>query len=110
MVGLVMFPIIEIRPDIAFAVLTVSRFAYNPTSTHITAVRLILQYLAGSLNRGITYGGDENLDLTLIGFSDADWGQDKTTRRSVSGFVFMLNGGLISWKLKLQATVSLSTC
>jgi len=42
MVGLVMFPMIEIRLDIAFAVLTVSRFAYNSTSTYITAVRLIL--------------------------------------------------------------------
>jgi len=42
MVGLVMFPIIEIRLDITFAVLIVSRFAYNPTSTYIIAVRLIL--------------------------------------------------------------------
>jgi len=42
MVGLVMFPIIETRPDIAFAVLIVSRFAHNPTSTYMTAVRLIL--------------------------------------------------------------------
>jgi len=71
-VSSVMFPIIETRPDIAFAVLTVSRFAHNPTSTHMTAVRLILQYLAGSLDRGITYRGNKNLDLTPIGFSDAD--------------------------------------
>jgi len=67
-----MFPIIETRPDITFTILTVSRFAYNPTSTYITAVRLILQYLAGSLNRGITYKGDKNLDLIPIGFSNAD--------------------------------------
>src|ERR1700721_1723179 len=37
MVGLVMFPIIETRPDIAFAVSTVSRFTHNPTFTHMTA-------------------------------------------------------------------------
>jgi len=67
-----MFPIIEIRPDITFTVLTVSRFTYNPTSTYITAVRLILQYLASSLNREITYGGDKNLDLILISFSNAN--------------------------------------
>jgi hypothetical protein len=42
MVSLVIFPIIETRLDIAFAVLIVSYFAYNPTSTHIIAVRLIL--------------------------------------------------------------------
>jgi hypothetical protein len=67
-----MFPIIEIRPDIAFVVLIVSRFAYNPTSTHITAVRLILYYLADSLNRGITYRGDKSLDLILISFSNTN--------------------------------------
>ena len=37
-----MFSIIETRLDIAFAVLIVSRFAYNPTSTYIIVVRLIL--------------------------------------------------------------------
>ena len=67
-----MFPIIEIRLDIAFIVLIVSRFVYNPTSTYITAVRLILLYLAGLLNRGITYRGDKNLDLILIGFSNTN--------------------------------------
>ena len=67
-----MFPIIETRPDIAFVVLIISHFAYNFSSTHITAIRLILQYLAGLLNRGITYRGNENLDLIPIGFSDTD--------------------------------------
>ena len=91
-----MFPIIEIRLDITFAVSIVSHLVYNFTFTHIIAIRLIFQYLAGLLNKGIAYKGDKNLDFILIGFNNIDWGQDKTTRRSILGFIFILNKGLIS--------------
>jgi KUP system potassium uptake protein len=45
-----------------------------------------------------------------VGFSDADYAADTTSRRSTSGYVFLLNGAAISWKTKLQPSVSLSTC
>jgi len=66
--------------------------------------------LASLLDKGITYKGNEDLDFIPIGFNNANWGQDKTTKYFVLGFVFMLNGGSILWKLKLQVTVLLLTC
>ena len=67
----------------------VSRFLKNPGPEHFSAVNQILRYLAGSQDRGITFGGESELRL-------------------VSGFVFTLNGGFISYAKK-QAVVALSS-
>jgi len=43
------------------------------------------------------------------GHFDADWAGDTDGRRSRTGFMFMLNGGPISWAGKRQSTVVTST-
>lgn len=45
----------------------------------------------------------------LVAFSDADWASDKETRKSNSGYIFMLNGGTISWKCQKQSCIALSS-
>ncbi len=103
-----MFSMVETRPDIAFATSVVSRFAKNPSRQHTEAVKTIMRYLKATRNLGITYGGEEG-DLIIKGFSDSDWASDHASRKSTSGFVFMLNGGPVSWYSKRQATVALSS-
>ncbi len=98
---------IETRPDIAFATSLVSRFAKNPSHQHTEAVKTICKCLKGSKHRGITYWGDE--ELKIEGYSDSDWEGNKESRKSTSGFIFMLNGGPISWCSKKQSTVALSS-
>ena len=79
----------------------------NPSSEHFHAIDQILRYLAGSPDRGITLGGEE--ELKLIGYSDSDWAGDHADRKSTSGFVFTLNGGQVSYASKKQAIVALSS-
>jgi hypothetical protein len=47
-------------------------------------------------------------DITM--FSDSDFAGDRTTRRSCSGNLALRSGGAISWRSKLQRSVTLSTC
>lgn len=94
MTGSLMFLMVEIRPDIAFSVAVAARFAKNPSHTHTEAVKTILRYLKGSIDRGITYGGEDK--LLGEGYSHSNWAGDKESRKSTSGFVFMLNGGPVS--------------
>ena len=107
MIGSIMFSMVETRPDIAFATSVVSRFAKNPSHQHTEAVKTILRYLKGSRDRGITFGGEK--ELCIEGYSDSDWAGDKESRKSTSGYIFMLNGGPVSWCSKRQATVALSS-
>ena len=46
---------------------------------------------------------------TLWVYVDSDWAGCPDSRRSTSGFVFMLNGTAISWRSKRQPTVALSS-
>lgn len=48
-------------------------------------------------------------DRAFEGFSDADWGNDPESRRSVTGYVFQFAGGSVSWSCRKQPTVALST-
>jgi transposase InsO family protein len=107
LIGSLMYAMLGSRPDIAFAVSMVSRFASNPMPEHITAAKRILRYLKKTIDFELTYRGD----LTaLTGYSDADWAGDKDTRRSTGGFVFNVGSGIVSWSSKRQATVALSSC
>lgn len=42
-------------------------------------------------------------------FSDADWAGDKADRKSTTGYVICINGCVVSWGVKKQSTVALST-
>jgi len=111
MVGSLLFIASWTRPDIAFAVSELSRFISNPGSVHLTAAKRVFRYLKQTISDGITYrlGIDEFPVNILWGFVDSDWAGCPDTRRSTSGFVFILNGAAISWKSKRQSTVALST-
>jgi len=48
-------------------------------------------------------------ELDIRGFVDADWAGDLDQRRSTSGYVFNLFGGVVSWTSKKQSVVAPST-
>ena len=106
-VGTLMYAMLGTRPDIAYAVSSVSRYAANPTPAHMAAVKRIFSYLRGTIDLQLTFRGE----LTdLVGYSDSDWGGDPATHRSTAGFVFNIGSGAISWSSKRQPTIALSTC
>jgi hypothetical protein len=107
-VGSLLFLQICSRPDISFAVLTLSQHCASPELRHLAAAKRVLRYLKGTRSYRLHYGGGSHL-LPLSGLSDADWAGDKTDRASVSGFVWSLGGGPISWSAKKQNCIALST-
>lgn len=106
-VGSLMYLSVGTRPDITFAVGNVSRYLEKPSAAHVNAVRRILKYIKGTSDMGIRFKGDD--DLEFSGYSDADYAGDVETRRSTSGYVFMLGNGVISWGSERQKSVALST-
>lgn len=95
------------RPDISQAVGVLSRFMSRPTRDHWKMARAVLSYLAGTPEVGLNFDGTEGLELK--GFSDANHAGDIDTRRSTTGYVFILGGGAVSWASKCQPTVACST-
>lgn len=96
------------RPDIAFAVHVLSRFNSNAGEKHWQAVKHLLRYLRGTSNHRLEYR--KSIDGSITGYSDADWASDTDGRKSVTGYVFIAQGGAISWASKKQQAVAISTC
>jgi hypothetical protein len=95
------------RPDIATAVGVLSRFNNEPRKNHWKAVVKLFRYLCGTRKMGLVF--DKNNSSGIIGFSDADWAADKEDRKSISGYVILLNGTAISWYSKKQSCAALSS-
>ena len=105
-VGSLLYAAVISRPDIAFVVSQLAKHVSKPTQEHWTAVKRVFRYLQGTLAKRIVYRRGSS---SLSGFSDADWGGDRDSRRSTTGFVFMLNGGPVAWQSRLQSSVALSS-
>ncbi|MBW0512383.1 hypothetical protein O181_052098 [Austropuccinia psidii MF-1] len=95
------------RPDLSFAVSTLSQFLEKPGIKHWKGFLQVLRYLNGSQDLGLVYGGKERCGNTA--YSDADWGNFQVTRRSITGYLACFNQSLVIWKTRKQPTVSLST-
>ena len=91
----------------------------NPGELHWEAVLRITRYLKGTQTKAIVFDGSVTNQDTQGYFSypkteatifvDADHAGHKDDRRSVTGYVFMLAGGPISWQSISQTTVTLSS-
>jgi hypothetical protein len=104
------------RPDIAYAVGQLSQHCIDPKIRHWNAVLRVLRYLKGTAGYRISYGpkGPNSgttgaVDWKLQGYSDADYAGDTTDRHSVSGQLWCLNRGPITWNSTKQRSVALST-
>ncbi|MBW0584236.1 hypothetical protein O181_123951 [Austropuccinia psidii MF-1] len=95
------------RPDLSFAVSSLSQFLDRPGIKCWQGFLHVLRYLNGSQDLGLTYGG--KIQCGISAYSDADWGNCLVTRRSITGYLACFNQCLIVWKTRKQPTVSLST-
>ncbi|KAL6315384.1 hypothetical protein AAG906_000494 [Vitis piasezkii] len=91
-VGSLMYAQVCTRPDIAYIVGITKR---------------VMRYLQRTKEYMLTY---RRLDqLELIGYSDSDFAGCQDSRRSTSGYIYLLAGGAISWRSAKQTLVTSST-
>ena len=70
-------------------------------------MKIIFKYLKNTKDQWLIYGEP---DLKLVGYTDFSFQSDRDDSKSVSCFVFTLNGGAIRWKSSMQHTVADSVC
>ncbi|GKV27163.1 hypothetical protein SLEP1_g36366 [Rubroshorea leprosula] len=95
------------RPEISFAVHTLSQFMQAPRQPHLDAAMRVLRYLKSSPGQGIFLSSSSCLQLSA--YCDSDWASCPTTRRFTTGYLTLLGNSPISWKTKKQSTVSRSS-
>ncbi|SOV03186.1 uncharacterized protein UDID_18343 [Ustilago sp. UG-2017a] len=80
----------------------------QPSKEHYNAAQKVLQYLDGTQDVHLRYGGDKEQDF-LTAHSDTNWASDATAQqRSSSGSAVFVHGNLVAWKSALQCCTALS--
>ena len=111
-VGSLMYAMVFTRPNIAQAVGVLSRYMANPGRVDWDVVKRVFRYLRGTSEYCLCFQGNSfvsHRSICIHGYVDSDWAGDIDSRRSTSGYVFMMFGGAISWMSKRQAVAALST-
>ncbi|XP_053691577.1 uncharacterized protein LOC128740091 [Sabethes cyaneus] len=108
LVGCLMYVALTSRPDLCAAVNYFSQFQSYPTEQHWVHLKIVLRYIQGTLDLELVYKGNDNVSV-LEAYADADWANDTTDRKSLSGYVFRVFGSTVCWVTRKQSTISLSS-
>lgn len=138
-IGEIIYAMVTCRPDISFAVIKLSQYSTKPARLHFEAVKHLYRYLKATKTEGIYYWrkklrhdlpkgqlpripsriDDENSEpciekeeydgSILVGAVDSDHAGDTAHRRSVSGMIHKIAGGVIIYKTKYQDVVATSS-
>ncbi|KAA6409398.1 MAG: hypothetical protein FRX48_06951 [Lasallia pustulata] len=108
MLGSIIYIMLQTQPDIAYAVSKLSQYSSKPNEKHLQALKLILWYLSGTKDLGLTFNGKGKVEIT--GWTNSSWGCNIDNGKSISGYIFQLYGGSVSWSSQKQVTVAKSTC
>ncbi|GKE34398.1 hypothetical protein Tco_1453720 [Tanacetum coccineum] len=97
------------RPNVAFAQNLCSHFQQNPGEIDWTAVKTILKYLRNIKDMVLVYGTKPEDELKVSCYADASFQTNKDDTKSQTGYVFILNGGVVDWKSAKQSTTAMSS-
>ncbi|GKB47887.1 retrotransposon protein, putative, ty1-copia subclass [Tanacetum coccineum] len=81
----------------------------NPGEIHWTTVKTILEYLRNTKDMVLVYGAKPEAKLKVSCYADVSFQADKDDTKSQTGYVFVLNGGVVDWKSAKQSTTAMSS-
>nr|GEV59054.1 zinc finger, CCHC-type [Tanacetum cinerariifolium] len=105
-IGCLMYAMTSTRSDFAYDVGRLSRFTSNPSRQHWKAITRVFKYLRCTMKYGLSFVGYPSM---LEAYSDASWINHVEDSSFMSGWVFLLGGGAISWASKKQTGITGST-
>ena len=94
LIGSLMY-LVNTRPNICFAVNSLSQFMVEPRRVHWVAAKHVLRYLQGTLDYGLDYRQGDG--VRLAGYTDSDWVGCASDRKSTFGCCFDLGSTVVSW-------------
>ena len=130
-----MYSYVTCRPDIGYAITTMSKFSTKPSKYHYELLKGITKYLRETIDWGIKFTQsvvqndlaptilksdvvpDESLPLFLVyinqpklmTFVCTAYADDQQKRWSTTGFVFTYRGGVIVYCSKTQSVTAISS-
>lgn len=110
LIGHLLYIAINTRPDIAASVSILAQKVSSPTNEDWDQLKRVVKYLKGTAHMKLKLSNISGADhQELTGYADADWAENRLTRKSNSGQIFFVNGGTVSWSCRKQTIVTTSS-
>ena len=99
------------RPDLSNSVQELSKVMDGATKGHLKAMYRVIKYVIDTKDWRLRMATDKgtNNEWRIKAYSDSDYAGDRDTRRSVSGYIIMVNGCIVAWWSRGQKSVTLSS-
>lgn len=99
------------RPDIMFAVHSITRKTHAPTVGDLKTARKIMRYLRGTSEIKLEFAKwkETSNKVSVSAYSDADWADNRKDRKSVTGGLVLVDNLPVAWMCRKQNCVALST-
>jgi hypothetical protein len=109
LIGSLLYISVNSRPDITASVSILSQKICKPTLEDWRELKRIVRYLKGTSDFKLKMSNLKKKQNLICGWADANWAEERNDRKSNSGFVFQIYGGVVSWMCRKQACVALSS-
>jgi hypothetical protein len=108
-IGSLIYAMTAIRPSIAYAIGVLSRYNHDPSNEHMVALKNVFQYLNGTKNWRLCFGGAlrEGGAGTLGCYVDSDYAGCPGDYKSTSGLVITF-GRAVDWRSRKQKSTAQS--
>ena len=93
------------RLNITYSVIKFTRFTSNPSMDHWKVINRVFKYLRYTLDYKLH--STEYL-MVLEEYNDTNWIYKTNDSKSTTGYVFILNGAVVSWKSYKQTFITWS--
>lgn len=97
------------RPDLSASVSILAQHSSNPAERHWEQVKGVLRYLKQTSKTGLLYRAGGHSATSPICYSDSDFGGERGSRRSRTGYALIYGGAAVGWQSRLQNLITLSS-
>jgi hypothetical protein len=101
LIGKLLYLSLGTRPDISAAVAILSQKSSKPNRLDLHEVRRVIKYVQATSDFKLRISNKDKPAKLEI-YSDANWAEDETDRKSNSGYISFFAGGTLTWSCKKQ--------
>lgn len=106
LIGGLLYIAVHTRPDIAISTSILAQKSSKPSQQDWIEAKRVLRYLNATIDHKLQLGSTND---TVQMYVDADWASDVNSRKSNSGLLILLGGGVVAWGSRKQTCVALSS-
>ncbi|XP_050890480.1 secreted RxLR effector protein 161-like [Lathyrus oleraceus] len=84
----------------------------KPQECYLTAVKRVLRYIKVTINHGVMMPKQNktNTYAKVYGYTNSNFSEDHDEKKSIAGYIFMIEGAPRSWSSRKQIVVDFSSC